>query len=268
MASTEVTSPTERGSLQYFQRARSRWQCSPRKKLSPMPQTELKSPPPSLSMASLLPPQITDVTEKKKNNDVPSTKSVAERHVMAMMEKKALQKESIVASTATSDDGRAGIREASDAKPPPGIATKLFQIEPAVEDSKTVSKVNEKDDSYRERLVAFYKQHNPSKLDSVDATLAKFQGKEDELFEKLHTKYASSIPPPSGEGPSCFLEFELGRVQVKLFSDKTPLAAENFRALCTGDKGMGRSNKPLCFRNCSMHRVVENFVIQGMMLIR
>jgi cyclophilin family peptidyl-prolyl cis-trans isomerase len=135
---------------------------------------------------------------------------------------------------------------------------------------ETISTNNDVKESYRDRLSEFYKQYNPSKLDTVDATLLKFQGKEEELFEKLDKKYVqtlSKFPSPSGEGPTCFLEFEFGqengRVEVKLFADKTPLAAENFRALCTGELGMGRSTKPLCFRNCSMHRIVENFVIQG-----
>lgn len=146
----------------------------------------------------------------------------------------------------------------------------LKYTEPLVKAEETVSTNNDGKESYRDRLLEFYKEYNPSKLDTVDATLRKFQGKEEELFEKLDKKYvqtSSQFPSPSGEGPTCFLEFEFGqekgRVEVKLFADKTPLAAENFRALCTGELGVGRSDKPLCFRNCSMHRIVENFVIQG-----
>ncbi|TDH67043.1 hypothetical protein CCR75_004149 [Bremia lactucae] len=42
---------------------------------------------------------------------------------------------------------------------------------------------------YRQKLVAFYQQHNPDKLSSVDATLQKYKGKEDQLFQNLATKY-------------------------------------------------------------------------------
>jgi hypothetical protein len=198
-----------------------------------------------------------ETTDEKKL----ATKSVAERHAMALIEKKG---GTTVAMSATTSDSGGDIVKGDVAAKPPAIATRLFQTE---QESNKISNVND-NKSYKDRLVAFYKQYNPSKLDTVDETLAKFQGKENELFEKLHKKYASDIPPPSGQGPSCFLEFEYGekkgRVEVKLFADTTPLAAENFRALCTGEKGMGRSSKPLCFQNSAMHRVVENFVIQGM----
>ena len=46
--------------------------------------------------------------------------------------------------------------------------------------------------SHRERLVAFYTKHNPSKLGTVDKTLAKFKGREDVLFQKLADKYEPS----------------------------------------------------------------------------
>ena len=41
---------------------------------------------------------------------------------------------------------------------------------------------------------------------------------------------------------------KLGRVEMELFSDLTPRTAENFRCLCTGEKGKGKSGVPLHYK--------------------
>merc|ERR1719278_1586521 len=54
-----------------------------------------------------------------------------------------------------------------------------------------------------------------------------------------------------------------GRIEMELRDDVAPKTVENFRALCTGEKGMGKSGKPLHFKGSAFHRVIPGFMRQG-----
>ncbi|KNH05264.1 cyclophilin [Perkinsela sp. CCAP 1560/4] len=62
----------------------------------------------------------------------------------------------------------------------------------------------------------------------------------------------------------------VGRIAVELFADSVPKTAENFRSLCTGERGTfrhtwrpGSNPCPLHYKGIPFHRIIRNFIVQG-----
>jgi len=54
-----------------------------------------------------------------------------------------------------------------------------------------------------------------------------------------------------------------GKIIFELYNDVVPKTADNFRALCTGEKGKGTSGKMLHYKGSTFHRIIPKFMCQG-----
>lgn len=70
------------------------------------------------------------------------------------------------------------------------------------------------------------------------------------------------------DNPRVFFDINIGgepvgRIVMSLFADAVPRTSENFRALCTGEKGVSNRGIRLHYKGCSFHRVIPDFMCQS-----
>lgn len=67
--------------------------------------------------------------------------------------------------------------------------------------------------------------------------------------------------------PRVYLDVKVGddeakRIEIALYNDVVPKTAENFRALCTGEKGETENKEKLHYKNSIVHRLIAGFMLQ------
>lgn len=100
----------------------------------------------------------------------------------------------------------------------------------------------------------------PPKVDTTSEKLTETSN-EPTATPAVPGEYKPPLGDPNPDNPRCFFDMTaggeaIGRIVMELKADVVPLTADNFRALCTGEKGFG-------YKGSTFHRIVPDFMCQG-----
>jgi peptidylprolyl isomerase len=146
-----------------------------------------------------------------------------------------------------------------------GVANaNLEEIESAEEDFKklvTLVPQNDPGVTFLRNLIDEKKVQKEKKTKSMFKSFLKAPVYEDMPTIEKPKDVPNDVNP---NNPKVFFDLQIGsnttpkRIEFELFADKVPKTAENFRAVCSGEKG-GK----LHFKNSIFHRVIKDFMMQG-----
>ena len=145
----------------------------------------------------------------------------------------------------------------------------IKDFDTAISDIKTVIKANPKDKAFRNEF-KLIKDQKKAYLSTQKGIFAKafssglYSEKEDAKQDVEPEQL--ELPKYNPENPKVFMDIKIGdeepkKVIFELFKDATPLTAENFRCLCTGEKST--EEQELNFKGNKFHRIINNFMAQG-----
>lgn len=117
------------------------------------------------------------------------------------------------------------------------------------------------EEAERERFAKEFEEKSAKEHESSKGEATKRKEEEEESKRLLAKRKGQP-------NPNVWLDIEVrssqgrkeaqGRLEIELFADVVPRTAENFRCLCTGEKG-----SKLHFKGSKFHRIVPGFMAQG-----